>query len=77
MSDAAPENEARPALRVVRGTPDDVELAALVAVLAARGGAAPGDPPARQAGGWSDRSRTLRTPLRSAPGAWRGGLARR
>ncbi|PFG33703.1 acyl-CoA carboxylase epsilon subunit [Sanguibacter antarcticus] len=45
-------------VRVIRGTPDDVELAALVAglVAAASSPALPEDPP-RSA--WSDRSRTL------------------
>ncbi|WP_298459430.1 acyl-CoA carboxylase epsilon subunit [uncultured Cellulomonas sp.] len=63
-------------VHVVRGTPDDVELAALVAGLAAV--AAPDDAepePAR--GAWSDRSRVMRgrpaTPA-AGPDAWRWSL---
>jgi hypothetical protein len=56
----------RPLLRVVRGTPTDEELAALVAVLASR----PAPAPAAEAA-----PRLWRTPLRAAlpapgPGAW-------
>lgn len=57
----------RPFLSVVRGEPTPEQLAALVAVLATRGGsAAPSAPPA---------PRRWRTPLRPAlpapgPGAW-------
>jgi hypothetical protein len=63
-------------VHVVRGTPDDVELAALVAGLAAV--AVPDDdhvPPPRAA--WSDRSRAMRGPrpaARSGPDAWRWSL---
>lgn len=66
----------RPFLRIVRGTPDDEELAALTAVLAAaatRTGAAPGtadDATARRSE-WAARHRLVRQPLRHAPGAWR------
>ncbi len=58
----------RPLLRVVRGTPSPEELAALVAVLASRGGAPETAPvPVRR---WRS---TVRAPL-PAPGAgaWRG-----
>ncbi|WP_367135244.1 acyl-CoA carboxylase subunit epsilon [Saccharothrix sp. HUAS TT1] len=60
-----------PHLRVVRGNPDDVELAALAAIvtgLAAADGPA-GDAPRGSA--WSDRSRQVRRPLPHGPGAWR------
>ncbi|MGM1060304.1 acyl-CoA carboxylase subunit epsilon [Saccharothrix sp. Mg75] len=60
-----------PHLRVVRGNPDDVELAvvtAVVAGLAASGGAVE-DRPRRSA--WADRSRLVRTALPHGPGAWR------
>jgi len=68
-------------LRVVRGTPDEAELAALVAGVAAVASAAadgesePGNP--RSA--WMDRSRTLRghhgpLPLGRGTGAWRHSL---
>ncbi|MGQ0630103.1 MAG: acyl-CoA carboxylase subunit epsilon [Sporichthyaceae bacterium] len=68
--DEGPVEAARPLLRIVRGTPDDYELAALVAVLAARsGGAAPEPEPALPA--WNDRASGLRRPLPHGPGAWR------
>ncbi|MEU4740769.1 acyl-CoA carboxylase subunit epsilon [Actinosynnema sp. NPDC023658] len=60
-----------PHLRVVRGNPDDVELAALAAVVAglASAGGPAGDEPTRSA--WSDKSRQVRRPLPHGPGAWR------
>ena len=70
MADATNETpDTQPMLRVVRGTPDAGELAALVAVLGARsgGGAAPEDKPQ---GGWSDRGQGLRARLAHGPGAW-------
>lgn len=76
---------ARPLLRVVRGHPDPVELAALVAVLARRSaaaaavaavaaatpalGASAGGGRARSA--WSDPGRALTPDLRPAPDSWR------
>jgi hypothetical protein len=61
---------ARPALRVVRGTPDEAELAALVAVLAARSGS--GEPaPEPERGGWGDRTQLVRGQLPFGRGAWR------
>ena len=64
-----------PLLRVLRGNPSPEELAALVAVLAARGGdEEPAAPPSSR---WADRSTLLRSPLPSGPGAWRAsGLPR-
>ncbi|PSK97029.1 acyl-CoA carboxylase epsilon subunit-like protein [Murinocardiopsis flavida] len=63
-----------PFLRVVRGEPTADEVAALVAVLAARARAAR----AGRGGGahaprsaWRDRARLVRAPLRPGPGAWR------
>jgi hypothetical protein len=61
-----PERE-RPLLRVVRGNPTPEELAALVAVVASRGGPEPEPPPARSL--W--RRPVLRTALATGPGAWR------
>ena len=58
-----------PYLRVIRGNPDDVDLAAIVAVLAARAGAGEVTP-ATRSGGWSSRAALLRQPLRPGPGAW-------
>ncbi|KOX21900.1 acetyl-CoA carboxylase [Saccharothrix sp. NRRL B-16348] len=62
---------AAPHLRVVRGNPDDVELAAVTAVVVglASAGVPTGDEPRRSA--WSDKSRQVRRPLPHGPGAWR------
>ena len=72
---AAPERTpaapARPLLRVVRGDPTPEELAALVAVLAARGSEAASAPSPRAGGGWSDHARGMRTALPHGPGRWR------
>jgi hypothetical protein len=65
----------RPLLRVVSGTPTPEELAALIAVVGARSGAAEAEttPPSR----WTDRAALLRRPLHPSPGAWRAtGLPR-
>ncbi len=60
----------RPVLRVVRGEPTAAELAAVVVVLSSRPGPAAAGP--RQAGrNWAARSRLVRDPLSSGPGAWR------
>ena len=68
---------ARPLLRVVRGDATPEEIAALVAVLAARGGSEALAPPRSVKNTWSDRSRSLRRPLFPGPGAWRAsGLPR-
>ncbi|AHI01322.1 acyl-CoA carboxylase subunit epsilon [Kutzneria viridogrisea] len=77
---SAPEDKEqpqRPLLRVVRGTPDDVELAALTAVVAGLA-AAPGAPRDERApSAWADRASLLRQPLRPGLGAWRAsGFAR-
>ena len=61
----------RPVLRVVRGEPTVEELAALVAVLAARGSAPSAQPAARASGGWGDHGRSMRTSLPHGPGRWR------
>ncbi|HEX5121553.1 MAG TPA: acyl-CoA carboxylase subunit epsilon [Pseudonocardiaceae bacterium] len=62
----------RPLLRVVRGTPDDDELAALTAVVA---GIASAPPPASRRPAprsrWADRSALVRGSLPSGPDAWR------
>jgi hypothetical protein len=57
-----------PSLRVVRGEPTAEELAALVAVLAARP-AAP--PPRRLSSAWADPARRLGLTHRPGPAAWR------
>ena len=58
-------------LRVIRGEPDDAEIAALTAAvvaLAAAGGEKT-EPDGRSR--WSDRGAMMRAPLRHGPGAWR------
>lgn len=59
-----------PYLRVVRGEPTAEELAALVAVLAARSAAAPA-PARRPRSAWADPTRRLGVTHRAGPGAWR------
>jgi hypothetical protein len=76
VTDESTTEHERPVLRVVRGTPDALELAALIAVVAASGGddgsnAAPA--PARSA--WAAPGRSVRGPLPS--GGWRSSLAPR
>ena len=61
-----------PVFSVVRGHPDDAELAALVAVLQSRmreAGDRPSGQPSRS--GWSAYWRGVRAPLAPGPGAWR------
>jgi hypothetical protein len=66
-----------PVITVVRGQPTDVEIAALVAVLAsrAREGAAGPANPERPAGarrsGWSDKSQLMRQPITTGQGVWK------
>ncbi len=72
MTEQQPE---RPVLTVVRGEPDDVELAALVAVVtaAASAGSATHARPTRSA--WADPSRSVRQPM--SGGGWRSSFAPR
>ncbi|HEY3604841.1 MAG TPA: acyl-CoA carboxylase subunit epsilon [Sporichthyaceae bacterium] len=60
----------RPVLRIVRGEPSDEELAALLAVVAARSGAVVESEP-EVPSAWRDRGALLRKPLHPGPGAWR------
>ena len=70
MPDVTPEAVARPLLHVVRGAPDDIELAAMVAAVAAlMSGPDIVDEVAPST--WSDRAPLLRRPLPHGPGAWR------
>ncbi|MEO8106486.1 MAG: acyl-CoA carboxylase subunit epsilon [Actinomycetes bacterium] len=64
----APDN--KPELRVISGSPDPTEIAALVAVLTCR---AAGPPPAPRAkrSMWATRSRQVRPSLGAGPGSWR------
>jgi hypothetical protein len=64
-------DEKRPFLRIVRGTPDDAELAALTAVLAAAASAPAAPSRQERRSRWADRARLLRQPLHPGEGAWR------
>jgi acyl-CoA carboxylase epsilon subunit len=57
-------------LRIVRGNPAPEQIAALVAVLAARS-AAVTDSSRPAPAGWVDRAYALRAPTAPGPGAWR------
>jgi hypothetical protein len=58
-------------LSVVRGQPTDHELAAVVAVLAARGASTKvPSRPAESRSEWANKARLLRRPLPHGPGAW-------
>lgn len=68
------EAQEQPSLRVVRGQPDEHEIAAVSAVLAgltARGGEQQEAETARSRSRWADPAARLRQPLRPGPGAWR------
>ena len=67
--DPAPTHGQPPVLRVVRGQPDAPEVAALVAVVLARGPAAAAGTSAVSV--WASRARLVRPPLRPGLGAWR------
>ena len=72
-SEQTPEQR-RALFRVIRGGPDDAEVAALTAVLAAAASAAAaagGAPDDRGRSVWIDREAMLRGPLQVGPGAGR------
>jgi hypothetical protein len=60
----------RPLLRVVRGTPDDVELAALATVVASLSGRDEEEETARHSA-WGDPATLHRGQHQPGPGAWR------
>nr|WP_222132303.1 acyl-CoA carboxylase subunit epsilon [Pseudonocardia sp. C8] len=64
--------------RVVRGTPDDHELAALTVAVAAMASAGSDEPaPPAEPDLWSHPAAQLRASLHAGPGAWRAsGLPR-
>ncbi len=71
------EEASPPLLRVVRGEPTPEELAALVAVVAARASASGRTTRAERPAGWAAYWRQVCAPLRPGPGAWRSsGLPR-
>jgi hypothetical protein len=69
----APEEKPRERalLRVVKGGPDDYELAALTAVIAGLASAAPADDKPAVRSEWANPARRVRRPLQHGPGAWR------
>ena len=58
-------------LQVVRGTPDDVELAAVTAVVAGIAAARRRSAESGHRSVWSDSRSLLRQPTVHGPGAWR------
>ena len=62
----------RPLLRVVSGNPTEEELAAILAVVASRGAAAPATRP--QFSLWARKSRLVRPVQRPGFGAWRASM---
>lgn len=75
MTDEAAQRQ--PLLRVVRGEPDDTELAALTAVVLSLASAATPTPEPAPRSRWADRAALVRRPLPFGPGAWRAsGLPR-
>jgi hypothetical protein len=79
MTEEQTPEQRRALFRVVRGEPDDAELAALTTVLAAAA-SPPADADAdaensadagRGRSFWVDRRAALRRPLHPGPGAWR------
>jgi Acyl-CoA carboxylase epsilon subunit len=77
VNGAGPGADGRARVRVVRGAPDDLELAALVAGLVAASARSDdrAEPATRSV--WHDRARAMRgDPVRAAPGsdAWRWSL---
>jgi hypothetical protein len=86
VNESGEPQESRPLLRIVRGEPDDAELAALTAVVTAAvsaGGqagvgadadSAPDVDSGSRSGSrsrWADRAALVRRPLPFGPGAWR------
>jgi len=56
-----------PFLRIVRGQPDDEQVAVLLAVLTARAGAEANEPAGQR---WSTPAALVRTEIAPGPGAW-------
>ncbi len=75
MNGLGPRTDPAPLFSVVRGSPTDEELAALVValvvVLSARTSHLPGSPSRKPTSGWSAYRHSVRTPLHPGPGAWR------
>ena len=72
MTEEATPEERRALFRVVRGEPDDVEVAALAAVVAAlAAGSGAGPAPAGPVSTWADPAARMRAPIAVGPHAWR------
>jgi hypothetical protein len=74
VSDEAAQGGA-PDIRIASGNPDDVEMAALTAVLAGVLEELAADRQAQKDSGptaWQRSQRALRSPLHAAPGQWNG-----
>ena len=68
----------RALFRVVRGEPDDAELAALTVVLAAASAGPAAEPSGRRARSvWVDRAAQHRRPLHPGPGGWKASALQR
>ncbi len=68
----APAEQKKPMLRVVRGDATAEEVAALVAVLAARATAATAtEEPAPRRSEWARHERRMRRPVHPSPNGWR------
>ena len=65
------EPQQQPLLRVVKGDPDDHQLAALAAVVAGLASAAPAEDEPERRPEWANHARRVRRPLQHGPGAWR------
>ena len=63
-------DENRPTLRVIRGDATAEEIAALLAVVAARSGGDGERPARRPVSTWTDRTALTRRPVHPGPGAW-------
>jgi hypothetical protein len=70
------EQEGRPALKIVSGSPTPEELAALMAVVAAAAGDGDEPVPGVRRGVWNDPLRQHRPPLVPGPNAWRASAFR-
>ncbi len=68
-----PDTAGAPVLRIVRGNPDEAEVAALTAVVAGLAAAGPAGPPpgARGRSRWADPASRLRVPDLPGRDGWR------
>ncbi|WP_394615537.1 acyl-CoA carboxylase subunit epsilon [Lentzea sp. JNUCC 0626] len=67
---SAPEENV-PLLKVVKGTPDDHQLAALTAVIAGLASAVPVEEAPQRRSEWAHPARRVRRSLQHGPGAWK------